>query len=53
MFHVGASIPGVFPSLEGTGDTGRSMKFSDLDDAAAKANELRAIVAAWIAMKGG
>jgi hypothetical protein len=53
MFHVGASIPGTFPSLEGTADTGRTMKFSDLADVAAKADELRAIVAAWIAMKGG
>src|SRR5207249_1064846 len=28
MFHTGANIPGSFPSLEGSGDTSRVMKFA-------------------------
>ena len=51
MFHTGAKIPGDFPSMEGTGDTSRIMKFVDLADVSAKTAELRSIVAAWIAMR--
>jgi uncharacterized protein YdhG (YjbR/CyaY superfamily) len=47
MFHTGASIAGDFTSLEGDGETARSMKFTDLDDVNAKTGELRAIVKAW------
>jgi hypothetical protein len=47
MFHTGASIPGDHPRLEGGGETARYMKFADLDDVEAAANELRAVVAAW------
>lgn len=53
MFHTGAKIPGDFPSLEGTGDTARYMKFADLAEAEARREELEAIVAAWCAFKAG
>ncbi len=53
MFHVGAKIPGKFPSLEGGGDTARFMRFADLAEVEAKRAELESIVAAWIAWKGG
>jgi hypothetical protein len=51
MFHVGAQIPGDFPSLEGTGDTSRVMKFADLADVKKKQAELRRLVKAWIKLK--
>ena len=51
MFHAGATIPGDFPSLEGTGDTSRVMKFTDLSDVEAKRQELESIVRAWIDLK--
>lgn len=47
MFHTGASIPGNHPRLEGGGDTTRYMKFVDLADAEAAADEIEAIVDAW------
>ena len=47
MFHTGASIVGEFPSLEGGEAVSRFMKFSSLDDLAAKAPELERIVRAW------
>lgn len=47
MFHTGASLAGDFPSLEGDGETARSMKFADLEDVRAKAVELAGIVKAW------
>jgi hypothetical protein len=47
MFHTGASIPGDFPRLEGSGDTARYMKFADLTDVEASADELRRIVQTW------
>jgi hypothetical protein len=49
MFHTGAQIPGNFPSLEGSGEVSRVMKFIDLEDLRGKEEELKAIVAAWIA----
>jgi hypothetical protein len=52
MFHEGASIPGDFPSLQGDAAKGRTMKFADLAAVEATADELRAIIAAWIAMRG-
>src|SRR5262245_6685170 len=41
MFHTGARIPGDFPSLEGTGDVSRVMKFLDAADLKAKTPELK------------
>ena len=35
MCHTGAQIPGNYPRLEGTGDTGRVMKIASLADAEA------------------
>jgi hypothetical protein len=46
MFHTGAQLAGDFPSLEGDGETARSMKFADLADVEAKSGELRGIVKA-------
>jgi hypothetical protein len=51
MFHTGASIPGDFPHLEGTGDVARYLKVADLDEATELEGELLAIFAAWIEMK--
>ena len=51
MFHTGASIPGKFPSLEGEGETSRSMKFANVEDAKKKQKELERLVNAWIKMK--
>ncbi len=47
MFHKGASIPGDWPSLEGDAKDGRSMKFADAADLAAKSKELVGVVKAW------
>ena len=47
MFHTGASIPGDHPRLTGGGETARYMTFADLDEVAAAADDLRAVVAAW------
>ena len=47
MFHTGAKIAGSFPSLEGTGDTTRVMKFLDANDLKAKTPELQRLVRAW------
>ena len=47
MFHTGAKIEGDFPSLEGSGDTSRVMKFLDAADLRAKTPELRRLVKAW------
>lgn len=51
MFHSGATIPGDFPSLEGTGDVARYLKVNDIAHAKELAAELQAIFAAWCAMK--
>jgi hypothetical protein len=53
MFHLGARIPGTFPRLEGTGDTSRVLKVSDLDDAEAARAELESIVRSWCAWRDG
>ncbi len=47
MFHMGATIKGKFPSLEGDGKEARTMKFADLKDLKAKSAELKAVVKAW------
>ncbi len=47
MFHSGAKIGGDFPSLEGTGDASRVMKFADERDLKSKNAELKRIVKAW------
>ncbi|MBK8085132.1 MAG: DUF1801 domain-containing protein [Devosia sp.] len=47
MFHTGASIPGEYPSLEGTGETSRVMKFLDEADLQMKSAELTNLVKAW------
>ena len=52
MFHTGAESPGDFPSLEGGGETARYMKLHSLADVEARRDELRRIVAAWVALKG-
>lgn len=51
MFHTGAAIPGHHPRLEGGGETARYMKFTDLADVEAAADEIRAITAAWCASR--
>lgn len=47
MFHLGAKIPGSFPHLQGSGDTSRVFKVSDLADADRHRAELESIVHAW------
>lgn len=47
MFHTGARIPGEFSRFEGTGDTARYIKFTDVDDVASASEELLSIVEAW------
>jgi hypothetical protein len=47
MFNRGARIPGTFPHLEGSHPSARFMRFTDSDEAKARAAELKRIVAAW------
>lgn len=47
MFHNGAQVPGEYPSLEGTGDVSRVMKFTDAADLKRKTPELKRLVKAW------
>ena len=47
MFHTGAAIPGDHPLLQGGGATARYMRFDDLSDVEAAADEIRAVVTAW------
>jgi hypothetical protein len=47
LFHSGASIPGDFPRLEGTGDAARTMKLADRADIEVAKPEIEAIVNAW------
>lgn len=47
MFHTGASIPGDHPRLQGGGDAARHMRFDDLSEVEAAADEIRAVTAAW------
>lgn len=53
MFHTGASLPDPSGLLEGEGDTSRVARFTDAADLAAKAEALRGLVAAWIALRDG
>ena len=52
LFHTGASIPGDFPHLTGTGEVARTMSFADLAEVEARRAELEAIVRAWCTLKG-
>ena len=51
MFHTGASIPGDFPHLEGTGDVARYLKVNDLAHAKELEGELVLIFTSWCEMK--
>lgn len=51
LFHRGAEIPGDHPRLEGDGKLVRTMRFADLDAVESGADDLRAAVMAWIALK--
>jgi hypothetical protein len=51
MFHRGADIPGDFPSLSGSGEVARYMRFADTEDVATLTPELQSVVRAWIALK--
>jgi hypothetical protein len=53
MFHTGASIPGEFPHLEGSGDVARYLNVDGLEQAKALEHELVAIFRAWCDMKDG
>ena len=47
MFNRGGAIPGSFPSLEGSGREARYLRFRDLAEVDAKADDLRRITVAW------
>ena len=47
LFHRGAEIPGDHPRLEGDGKLARTMRFADLDEVEAGADELAAAIRAW------
>ena len=47
MFNRGATIPGKFPHLEGSGPTARFMRFADAAEVNAQAAELSKIAVAW------
>jgi len=51
MFHTGATIPGDFPHLEGSGDVARYMTIGGLDEARDLETELLAVFTAWCDMK--
>lgn len=51
MFHTGASIPGKFPSLEGSGDVARYVTITDLEHAKKLEGEMLRIFKAWCDMK--
>lgn len=53
LWHQGARIPGDPPGLEGDGATARVMRFADVDDVDARADELRGAIRAWMAWKDG
>jgi hypothetical protein len=50
MFHRGAQIKGAFPHLEGEGPSARFMRFADLGEVEACADELRTIVQTWCSL---
>ena len=47
LFNRGARIPGTFPHLEGSGPSGRFMRFADVTEVQERADELGGIVRAW------
>lgn len=47
LWHRGAEVPGDHPLIEGDGKLARTMRFADLADVEAKADQLRAAVIAW------
>ena len=47
LFHRGAEIPGDFPRLVGDGRLARVMRFADLAEVDAAADELQAVIRAW------
>ena len=49
LFHRGAEIPGDFPRLEGDGRLVRTMRFADVTEVEAAADELQAVIRAWCA----
>lgn len=51
LFHSGASIKGDFPSFEGGEAVARYMRFADMSEVEAKADELRRVVVAWCNQK--
>ena len=52
MFHTGASIPGDFPSLEGSGKVARYLKINSKEHADQLKEEIEGIIKSWIEMKG-
>jgi hypothetical protein len=56
MFHRGAAMKGEFPHLEGEGRSPRYLRFADVAEVEAQADEIRALVRAWcelVAAEGG
>lgn len=51
MFHLGASLPGRHPRLEGGGSTVRYMRFADSGDVKTKRRDIEAAVRAWCKLK--
>jgi len=49
MFNRGGRIEGPFPHMEGTGRQVRFMRFADVQEVDARAEELAAVVRAWCA----
>jgi hypothetical protein len=49
MFNRGGKIEGSFPHLEGSGRAVRFMRFADVAEVDARAEELAAVVRAWCA----
>ncbi len=53
MFHRGGKIEGSFPHMEGTGRAVRFMRFADVAEVEARADELAEVVRAWCAFVAG
>jgi len=47
LFHLGASIPGEHPILQGGGDTARYARLADLEEVERERPALEAVVRAW------
>ena len=47
MLNRGAKIPGRFPHVEGSGPTARFMRFKDVAEVDARADELGRVARAW------